>query len=49
MNSREEILVEINAMKTTLWWIYKEVSGRSIKPSDWEELKKVILKDRMRK
>ena len=43
MNSREDILAEINMMKVLLWKLWEEAHG-SIEKNDWEELKKEVLK-----
>ena len=47
MNSREDILAEINMLKVLVWRIWEEKYG-SIKNDDWDSLKKEIIRE-MRK
>ena len=43
MNSREDILAEINMMKVLLWKLWEEAHG-SISKTEWEDLKKDVIK-----
>ena len=47
MNSREDILAEINMLKVLVWKLWEESHG-GIEKSDWNELKKEIIES-MRK
>ena len=47
MNSRDDILAEINMIKVLTWKLWEESHG-SIQKSDWSELKKEVIKE-MRK
>ena len=42
MNSREDILAEINMLKVLVWRLWEEAHG-SIENKDWEELKKEVI------
>jgi hypothetical protein len=47
VNSREDILAEINMLKVLVWQLWEESHG-SIKNEDWDKLKEDIIKE-MRK
>ncbi len=46
-NSREDILAEINMIKVLVWKLWEESHG-SIEKTDWNQMKKEIIKE-MRK
>ena len=46
-NSREDILAEINMIKVLVWKLWEESYG-SIEKTDWNQMKKEIIKE-MRK
>ena len=43
MNSREDILAEINMLKILVWELWEERFG-SINSKDWDGLKKDVIK-----
>tara|TARA_Y100000593_G_scaffold24082_1_gene47764 strand:+ start:543 stop:695 length:153 start_codon:yes stop_codon:yes gene_type:complete len=43
MNSREDILAEINMMKVLLWELWEDSHGK-IDKKDWNDLRKEIVK-----
>jgi len=44
MNSREDILAEINMIKVLVWKLWEDSHG-SIQKNDWSELKKEVIKE----
>jgi|3_EtaG_2_1085321.scaffolds.fasta_scaffold121798_3 hypothetical protein len=44
MNSREDILVEINMMKVLLWELW-EISHGKIDKKEWNDLRKEMIKE----
>ncbi len=47
MNSREDVLAEINMLKVLVWKLWEEAHG-SISNTDWNDMKKEVIKS-MRK
>ena len=43
MNSREDVLAEINALKILVWKLWKDKHG-SITEKDWNDLKNDVIK-----
>ena len=43
MNSREDILAEINILKVLVWKLCEEAHG-GISKSDWNDMKKEVIK-----
>tara|TARA_R110000824_G_scaffold256095_3_gene445027 strand:+ start:75 stop:224 length:150 start_codon:yes stop_codon:yes gene_type:complete len=43
VNSREDILAEINMLKVLVWSLWEEAHG-GIKQKDWEEMKDEVIK-----
>ena len=48
MNSREDILAEINMLKVLVWNLWEEAHG-SISSKDWDELKEDVIKSMRKK
>ena len=48
MNSREEILAEINMLKILVWRLWEEAHG-SIESKDWDKLKDKVIKTMRKK
>tara|TARA_R100001530_G_scaffold113310_1_gene80327 strand:+ start:873 stop:1025 length:153 start_codon:yes stop_codon:yes gene_type:complete len=48
MNSREDILAEINMIKVLVWRLWEESHG-SIVQTDWNDLKEEVIKEMRKK
>lgn len=48
MNSREDILAEINMLKVLVWRLWEEAHG-SIEKKDWNKLKEDVIKSMRKK
>ena len=43
MNSREDVLAEINMLKVLVWKLWEEAHG-GISKADWNDMKKEVIK-----
>ena len=48
MNSREDILAEINMLKVLVWRLWEDAHG-GIDNKDWDDLKKDVIKSMRKK